>query len=244
MRKLVRFIENHVEPRASAAFTPGKHRAFAVTALTLPGAKLVHEGQMVGKRVGLPVFLARHPEESLDTDLLAFYRTLLQALSRGNFLSGTWTLCERSGWPDNHTYRNLVAWCWQTGTARCLIVVNLSDTASQCLVKIPWDDLNGKTCQFLLSPCDLGPHERHYYCSSPYRGLYPWVSRVFDVKSTLAGSLLAALLNRLFSELEGSCTDEKIGIHPSVREHRRSQWLYWSNGHGHAQPVSARVHSI
>lgn len=145
--KLVRFIENHDEPRAAAAFTPEKHRTAAVTALTLPGAKLVHEGQMVGRRVRLPVFLARRPEESPDTDLLAFYGTLLTTFSRGNFLLGTWRLCERSGWPDNHTYLNIVASCWQNGKSRCLIVANLSDTASQCRVKIPRDDLKGRTCR-------------------------------------------------------------------------------------------------
>ena len=145
--KLVRFIENHDEPRAAAAFTPEKHRAAAVTALTLPGARLVHEGQIVGRRIRLPVFLSRCPAESSDTDLVAFYRTLLEALSRGDFFSGTWRLCERSGWPDNHTCLNLIAWCWQNGNSRCLIVVNLSDTASQCLVRIPWDDPGSGTCQ-------------------------------------------------------------------------------------------------
>jgi hypothetical protein len=49
--RLVRIIENHDEPRAAATFTPEKHRAVAVTALTLPGARLIHEGQMEGRRV-------------------------------------------------------------------------------------------------------------------------------------------------------------------------------------------------
>jgi hypothetical protein len=142
--KLVRFIENHDEPRAASAFTPEKHRAAAVTALTLPGARLIHEGQLEGRRVRLPVFLARRPEEPPDAELLAFYRQLLEALRRGDFHKGTWRLCERTGWPDNASYLNLVSWCWQKGESRCLIVVNLSDEASQCLVRIPWDDLKGR----------------------------------------------------------------------------------------------------
>jgi hypothetical protein len=142
--KLVRFIENHDEPRAAAAFTPGKHRAAAVTALSLPGACLIHEGQMEGRRVRLPVFLARRPDELPDATLQAFYRQLLETLRRGDFLKGTWHLCEQAGWPDNASHRNLVSWCWQNGNSRCLIVVNLSDTASQCLVRIPWDDLKGR----------------------------------------------------------------------------------------------------
>ena len=46
--KLVRFIENHDEPRAAATFLAQKQRAAAVTILTLPGAKLLHEGQLRG----------------------------------------------------------------------------------------------------------------------------------------------------------------------------------------------------
>ena len=60
---MVRFIENHDEPRAAAAFPPGKARAAAVAVLTLPGARLLHEGQLEGRKVRLPVFLGRRPEE-------------------------------------------------------------------------------------------------------------------------------------------------------------------------------------
>jgi hypothetical protein len=40
--KLLRFIENHDEPRAAASFSAAKHRAVALTAVTLPGIKLFH----------------------------------------------------------------------------------------------------------------------------------------------------------------------------------------------------------
>ncbi|MEW6360212.1 MAG: alpha-amylase family glycosyl hydrolase [Planctomycetota bacterium] len=142
---LARFIENHDEPRAAAAFPPDKHRAAAVTALTLPGARLVHEGQMEGRRVRLPVFLARRPEESSDVELAAFYRRLLEALRDGDFLQGEWRLCERVGWPDNDSHRNLVSWCWRKDLSRCLIVVNLSNAPSQALVRVPWEDLRGRS---------------------------------------------------------------------------------------------------
>jgi hypothetical protein len=180
--KLVRFIENHDEPRAAAAFTAEKHRTAAVTALTLPGACLIQEGQMVGRCVRLPVFLARRPEETPDTDLLAFYRTLLTTFSRGNFSLGTWKLCERSGWPGNDGCMNLVAWCWRNGKARCLIVTNLSDTASQCLVKIPWDDLNGMTCR-LKDAFTSAEYERdgdQLCCSGLYVDLPAWGFHLFE----------------------------------------------------------------
>ena len=55
--KMVRFIENHDEPRAAATFPDGKGRAAAVAILTLTGARLLHEGQFEGRKVRLPVFL-------------------------------------------------------------------------------------------------------------------------------------------------------------------------------------------
>ena len=51
--RMVRFIENHDEPRAAVTFPDGKSRAAAVSILTLPGARLLHEGQFEGWQVRL-----------------------------------------------------------------------------------------------------------------------------------------------------------------------------------------------
>ena len=74
----MRFIENHDEPRAAAAFPHEGLRAVAVAALTLPGAKLAHEGQLEGCKVRLPVFLGRRPAEAPDAGLRDFYLRLLK----------------------------------------------------------------------------------------------------------------------------------------------------------------------
>jgi len=143
--KLVRFIENHDEPRAAAAFSSSKSRAAAVTVATLPGAKLLHEGQFDGKRIRLPVQLGRRPDEADDPDLRAFYRILLRAIRGPAFQEGEWFLCQRTGWPDNSSCMNLVAWSWRKGGERHLIVVNLSDFRSQARVHLPWDDLAARS---------------------------------------------------------------------------------------------------
>jgi glycosidase len=145
--KLVRFIENHDEPRAHSVFSPRKHRASAVTMATIPGAKLFHEGQFEGRKVRLPVFLSRRPAEPVEPDLQAFYPALLQAASLKGVRNGEWQLCERSGWPDNASYRHLVAWCWRCDGKYCLIVVNLSDSGAQGQVRLPWKELEGKSWQ-------------------------------------------------------------------------------------------------
>ena len=93
--KLLRFIENHDEPRAASAFAPAKERAAAVTTSTLPGARLFHEGQFEGRKVRLPVFLGRRPEEPVDKDLHDFYTKLLLAINSPVFREGDWNLRER-----------------------------------------------------------------------------------------------------------------------------------------------------
>ena len=140
-RRLVRFLENHDEPRAAATFPPDKHRAAAVVVLSLPGAKLLHEGQFQGRRTRVTVFLARRPEETPVLDLERFYETLLQQTAEEPFRSGEWTMCECTGWPDNMSCRNLLAWCWKKQTARCLIIVNFSGASSQARVRVPWSDV-------------------------------------------------------------------------------------------------------
>ncbi len=159
-QKLVRFIENHDEPRAAAVFSPAKQRAAAVTIMTLPGAKLLHEGQLAGCRVKLPVQLGRRPFEPADADLQVFYQKLLQTVSTEAFRDSEWRLCEKSGWPDNQSCKNLVAWCRRSAEERFLIIVNLSDARSQGRVLLPWDELSGSMWQ--LTDVFTGEvHERY-----------------------------------------------------------------------------------
>jgi hypothetical protein len=141
--KLLRFMENHDEPRGAAVFDPARARAAALTTLTQTGARLVHDGQLEGRRVRLPVFLGRFPDEPVDTKLLAFHRSLMAALRDPTFRNGTWRLCERSGWPGNESAGNLVAWCWE-GDSRWLIIVNLSAAGASAHVHAPWDDVRGE----------------------------------------------------------------------------------------------------
>ena len=61
-------------PGPPPRFPAGKARAAAVAILTLPGAKLLHEGQFEGRKVRLPVFLGRRPAEPVDQDLVGVLR--------------------------------------------------------------------------------------------------------------------------------------------------------------------------
>ncbi|MBV8458646.1 MAG: alpha-amylase, partial [Acetobacteraceae bacterium] len=138
---LIRFIENHDEPRAAATFDPARERAAAVVMSTLEGARLYHDGQLEGARTHIPVFLGRGPDEPSDPGLRSFYSRLLEAVSESGLRQGDWQLCDCSGWPDNDSYRRLVAWCWASSEGRQLVAVNLSDAPAQGHVQLPWPDL-------------------------------------------------------------------------------------------------------
>jgi len=175
-KKLLRFLENHDEPRAAAMFSPAKERAAVVTISTLPGARLFHEGQFEGRKVRIPVFLRRRPAEPADEELRAFYAKLMAAIDQPAFRDGQWSLCERIGWPDNQSFQNLVAWSWSKDDDRFLIVVNLSDSAVQGLVRVPWGDIGGKTLRFIdiFSGATYDRNGDEMLASGLYVKLGPW----------------------------------------------------------------------
>ena len=155
--RLLRFLENHDEPRIASKLPPDMQRAAAVAIATLPGATMWHEGQFEGREVRVPVFLQRRPAEPADEDLAAWYRDLLVAVAGHRVRTGDWQLLEAAGWPDNQSCRNLLAWSWTGDIAasetadegasaggRHVIVVNLSQARAQARIPLPWDNLPGR----------------------------------------------------------------------------------------------------
>ncbi|MET0700474.1 MAG: alpha-amylase family glycosyl hydrolase [Mycobacterium sp.] len=139
--RLLRFTENHDEARAAAVLGVAQEEAVTVATLTQTGARLVHHGQMAGRKVHLPVFLGRSPHEDSNPELASFHQSLLTTLQDNTFRTGQWSLCGTAG-------EHLVAWCWD-GDRRWLIIVNLSATTATGQVRVPWEDLAGRTCQLV-----------------------------------------------------------------------------------------------
>jgi hypothetical protein len=141
-RGLVRFLENHDEPRVASELPPDRERAAAVVVATLPGATLWHEGQFEGWRVRLPVFLGRRPSEPVDGDLRAFYVRLLSGVATRR--TGDWAMCRVTGWPDNHSWQQLLAWTWHDEDRRTLVVVNYAEREAAARVHVDWPDSAGR----------------------------------------------------------------------------------------------------
>jgi glycosidase len=148
LKRNIRFIENHDEHRAASAFGPDRSRPAAALICTLPGAVLLHDGQFSGRKVKLPVHIARQPYEEELTPLYEFYMNLLVETRDDIYRTGQWSLfrcyaacdgCEGAG--------NIVAYGWRKGNDFRLVVLNLADQWSQALIGMNgWlEDLKGKS---------------------------------------------------------------------------------------------------
>ena len=91
-RRLVRFVENHDEPRVASELSAAAERSAAVVIATLPGATLWHEGQFEGWRIHVPVLLGRRPPEPVDEERRSFHHHLVAVAH--DLRRGEWTLCD------------------------------------------------------------------------------------------------------------------------------------------------------
>jgi hypothetical protein len=184
--KLARFLENHDEPRAAAAFPPGVHEAAAVIAFLSPGLRFFHEGQFSGWKKRISPHLCRRPEEPIDADLAKFYDRLLAVLRQPAVRDGRWQLLECvPPWDGNWTWDCFVAFAWQgAGEERLLAAVNYAPHQSQCYVRLPFADLGAGPWR-LQDQMSTAAYERDG-ADLQSRGLYldsaPWQAGVFSLK--------------------------------------------------------------
>jgi hypothetical protein len=184
--KLARFLENHDEPRAAAAFFREHHQAAAVITFLSPGLRFFHDGQFEGKKKRISPHLVRGPAEPVDQGLRAFYDRLLNVVARPIVRDGDWQLLEcRAAWEGNWTWDCFVAFLWQSSDGgRLLVVVNFADHQSQCYVQLPLTDLVG-TNWHLVDHMGSRTYERDGD-GLRSRGLYvdlaAWRSHVFTIE--------------------------------------------------------------
>ena len=186
-RRSVRFLENHDEPRAAAAFPPRVHRAAAAIAFLVPGLRFLHEGQRSGRRLRASNHLRRRAPEPVDVEMQSFYNRLLECMRRPEVRDGDWRLLPcRPAWDGN---RNLGALhrllLGIAATAGCSSPSTTGHRQGQCYVDLSGSGLDGgHTWRLvdLLSPSvtyerDGGDLAR--------RGLYldlpAWGHHVFEV---------------------------------------------------------------
>jgi glycosidase len=184
-QRLIRFLENHDEPRAASVFVRDREKVAAIAVATLPGAKLIFHGQLEGRRTRLPVQLGREPGESVDSDLLTFYGKLFEVAKRPSLRRGDWTLCEAHGWPDNPSNHNILAWFRRLDEERALIIMNYSPHRSQARVAVPQSSFTGARW-ILRDPLHEDSFERdgdEITWPGLFVDLPPWGSHVLFARS-------------------------------------------------------------
>ena len=140
--KLARFLENHDELRAAAAFAPDVHEAAAVITYLSPGLRFFHQGQHQGRTKRISPHLARGPDEQVDQRLKRFYDRLLAVLREPVVKHGDWQLLACTpAWEGNWTWDCFVAFLWHSEDGAWLLVaVNYAPNQSQCYVQLPLPD--------------------------------------------------------------------------------------------------------
>jgi hypothetical protein len=130
----IHFLENHDEPRVAAKLSPSENRAAALAILGLPGMRFLHEGQLTGARIKMPVQLGRRPIEPEQVEIKAAYEKLLAVLQKSLVGQGRGQiLAPRPAWDGNPTHQNFIVVQWPgNGLEFDLVVVNLAWHPGQC----------------------------------------------------------------------------------------------------------------
>ena len=186
-RKSVRFMENHDEPRSAAVFPTWTYKAAAVLTYFCPGLRFFHQGQMDGFTKKIPVHLNRGAAEPTNRVTEDFYEHLLACLRRPDVRDGDWSLMECTpAWDGNWTWDCFICFVWRRMDRTSLVIaVNYAGNQSQCYVRLPFDDLCGKTLQLndLLSPAEYTREGDELRSKGLYLDLPAWGYNVFELRS-------------------------------------------------------------
>jgi glycosidase len=185
--KLARFLENHDEPRAAAAFANETHPAAAVLTFLAPGLRFFHQGQFKGCLKRISPHLGRGPNEAVNRPLEEFYERLLEVLRKPVVRDGQWQLLECvPAWDGNGSSDAFIAYAWQdSDDARLLVAVNYAPHPSQCYVRPPFTGLNDKRWRLrdLLNAAEYERDGTELQSKGLYLDVPAWQCHIFEVKS-------------------------------------------------------------
>ena len=131
--KSARFLENHDEQRAVISLGTQASLAAAVLINSIPGMKFYFDGQFEGKKIRLPIQLGREPVEKPVQMAVDFYNKILPIFKNIIFIDGEFCKLETEpAGQGNYSFDNMFAFMWKLQSEIWLIVINYSDSASQC----------------------------------------------------------------------------------------------------------------
>lgn len=190
---LLRRLEGPGETRARSLLDGPELFAASVVFLLAPGAVLLEDGQVEGRRHRQDPYLSRRREEPVDREVEAFHEGLLEIAERAeSTCSRLVVLPTRPAWDGNETWNQLVVFLRvppevDDGPPRggILAAVNLGPAAAQCYVDL--DILGPGGCNWVLQDLlSLAVYERdgeELVKKGLYLDLAPWDYNVFEVQA-------------------------------------------------------------
>lgn len=183
--RCVRFVENHFQDRAAAAFRPGRHRAAAALVGGAPGIRMFVQGQMEGRRARLPLELGCHPPETRDEGLEVFYRRLCQAVAHPAVRQGQWRLLGEEMPAQAQDLTAIFVQRWHHAVhGTVLFVVNFSDQPA--CPRVPLDVLDCDDCPLTLTELmggdDIHTSGRQALGEGVAIPLGPWGVGIYEVR--------------------------------------------------------------
>ncbi|MDB6032587.1 MAG: Alpha amylase catalytic region [Verrucomicrobiales bacterium] len=153
------FLENHDEPRIAHLLSWPEHQAAALLLLSLPGLRLLHEGQLEGLSKRISVHLGRRPPDDPSHEVVRFYEKLLAFLPTTFVGKGRWRLLEADPEMSGGSVPSGVLFIqWQSAAdAFDVVAVNLSAESAACRVQLPGaqNTLKGWICTSEFSVSSL-----------------------------------------------------------------------------------------
>jgi len=149
-KKSVVFIENHDENRSAKVFK-SKINSTIISFLTMPGMKLIYDGQLEGEKIKYPVQLGKTPEVKVSKKIKEFYDKILEIVNDDVYKKGTFNLVTvQKINTDDKSDENILAWYWKSKEKIILTIVNYSIENSICSISLtneklpPQIELNDK----------------------------------------------------------------------------------------------------
>ncbi len=187
---LVRFIENHDEPRAAAELAPAAGAGRRGRRRHAARRHAVARGPvrgLAGAAAGVPRPPARSSRST--SDLRAFHLRLIAAAAPGA-ARATGRCATASGWPDDQSCEQLLTWCWtDDGRATARRRQPRRRAGRGAAVHLPWADLAGPTWRLddLLSGDEFERDGDEIAGEGLYVQLPPWGFHVLDVGRAAGG---------------------------------------------------------
>ena len=149
-KKSVVFIENHDENRSAKVFK-SKINSTIISFLTMPGMKLIYDGQLEGEKIKYPVQLGKTPEVKVSKKIKEFYDKILEIVNDDVYKKGIFNLVTvQKINTDDKSDENILAWYWKSKEKIILTIVNYSIENSICSISLtneklpPQIELNDK----------------------------------------------------------------------------------------------------